>query len=146
MSCVAVFLCAAVAAATVEIYPGPPGPGPLPGGATYQSTLYQVEVFDGASWIPAYVYEFSRKSVTHWHTNTYPTVNFLTFGTTGPVSVRVTKIGASISSVDVSPHSKNIPVQLSGGQAVLTLNQNNKVWITPNGDDANPLFTLPDPP
>ena len=47
-SCVAAFLCAAVAAATVEIYPGPPGPGPLPGGATYQSTLYQVEVFEGA--------------------------------------------------------------------------------------------------
>jgi hypothetical protein len=138
-SCVAVFLCAAVAAAAVEIYPGP-------GGATYQSTLYQVEVFDGTSWIPAYVYEFSRKSFTYWHTNTYPTVNFLTFGTTDPVSVRVTKIGAPITSIDVSPHSKNIPVQLAGGQAVLTLNKNNKVWITPNGDDANPLFIFADPP
>ena len=135
-----------VAAAAVEIYPGPPGPGPGPGGATYQSTLYQVEVFDGAGWIPAYVYEFSRKSFTHWHTNTNPTVNFLTFGTTGPADVRVTKIGAAISSIDVSPHSKNISIQLSGGQALLTLNQNNKVWITLNGDDANPLFIFADPP
>jgi len=145
-SCAAALLCAAVAAASVEIYPGPPGPGPFPGGGTYQSTLYQVEVLDGATWIPAYVYEFSRRSFTHWHTNANPTVNFLTFGTTGPVNVRVTKIGASITSVDVSPHSKNIPVQLSGGQAVLTLNQNNKVWIIPNGDDANPLFIFADPP
>jgi hypothetical protein len=135
-----------VAAAAVEIYPGPPGPGPGPGGATYQSTLYQVEVFDGTNWIPAYVYEFSRKSFTHWHTNTNPTVNFLTFGTTGPVNVRVTKIGAPITSIDVSPHSKNISVQLSAGQAILSLNQNNKVWITINGDDADPLFIFADPP
>jgi hypothetical protein len=135
-----------IASASVEIYPGPPGPGPLPGGATYQSTLYQVEVFNGTSWIPAYVYEFSRKSFTHWHTNTNPTVNFLTFGTTGPVNVRVTKIGAPITSIDVSPHSKNISVQLSAGQAILSLNQNNKVWITINGDDADPLFIFADPP
>jgi hypothetical protein len=37
-------------------------------------------------------------------------------------------------------------VLLTGGQAVLTLNQNNKVWITPNGDDANPLFIFADAP
>jgi len=138
-SCVAAFLCAAVAAATVEIYPG------LAGGA-YQSTLYQVEVFNGVSWIPAYVYGFSRLSVTYWHTGTQPSVNFLTFGTTGQVSVRVTKTGGSITSIDVSPHSKKIPVQLVAGQAVLTLNQLNKVWITINGDDANPLFIFADPP
>ncbi|HSD72167.1 MAG TPA: hypothetical protein VLE54_05225, partial [Thermoanaerobaculia bacterium] len=138
-SCVVGFLCAAVAAASVEVYPGP-------GGVAYQSSLYQVEVFNGSSWIPAYVYGFSRKSVCHWHTNTYPTVNFLTFGTTGAVDVRVTKIGVPITSIDVSPHSKHIAVQLTGGQAVLTLNQNNKVWITLNGDDADPLFVFADPP
>ena len=132
--------------ASVEIYPGPPGPGPGPGGATYQSTLYQVEVFDAASWKAAYVYQFARKSFTHWHTSSSPSVNFLTFGTTGAVDVRVTKIGASITSLDVSPHSKNIPVQLSDGRAILTLDQRSKVWITLNGDDANPLFIFADPP
>jgi hypothetical protein len=136
---VVAFFAAAVCAASVEVYPGP-------GVDTYKSNLYTVEVFDGANWIPAYVYGFSRSSVTYWHTGTHPSVNFLTFGTTGQVSVRVTKTGGSITSIDVSPHSKNIPVQLAGGQAVLTLNQLNKVWITINGDDANPLFIFADPP
>jgi hypothetical protein len=136
---VAAFLCAATAAASIEVYPGP-------GGGAYQSSLYQIEVFDGSSWIPAYVYGFSRSSVTYWHTGTHPSVNFLTFGTTGQAPVRVTKTGGSITSLDVSPHSKNIPVQLIAGQAVLTLNQLNKVWITVNGDDANPLFIFADPP
>src|SRR6185503_7424865 len=82
----------------------------------------------------------------HWHPGTNPTVNFLTFGTIGAVDVRVTRIGGSIDSIDVSPHSKNIPVQLSAGKAVLTLKPNNKAWITVNGDDANPLFVFADSP
>jgi hypothetical protein len=138
-SSVVAFLAAAVCAASVEVYPGP-------GIDTYKSNLYTVEVFDGSSWVPGYVYGFSRLSVTYWHTGTHPSVNFLTFGTTGQVPVRVTKTGGSITSIDVSPHSKNIPVQLIAGQAVLTLNQLNKVWITVNGDDANPLFIFADPP
>ena len=133
------FFAAAVCAASVEIYPGP-------GIDTYKSNLYTVEVFNGSNWIPAYVYAFARLAVCHWHPGTNPSVNFLTFGTTGQVPVRVTKTGGSITSIDVSPHSKNIPVQLIGGQAVLTLNQWNKVWITINGDDANPLFIFADPP
>src|SRR5260370_5557979 len=132
-SSVVAFFAAAVCAASVEVYPGP-------GIDTYKSNLYTVEVFDGSNWIPAYVYGFSRLSVTYWHTSTNPSVNFLTFGTTGQVSVRVTKTAGSITSIDVSPHSKNIPVQLIAGQAVLTLNQLNKVWITVNGEDANSLF------
>jgi hypothetical protein len=138
-SSVVPFLAAAICAASVEVYPGP-------GIDTYKSNLYTVEVFDGSSWVPGYVYGFSRSSVTYWHTGTNPSVNFLTFGTTGQVSVRVAKTGGSITSIDVSPHSKNIPVQLIAGQAVLTLNQLNKVWITVNGDDANPLFLFADPP
>jgi hypothetical protein len=136
---VAGFLSSAVCAASVEVYPA------LPGDA-YQSHLYQVEVLDGSSWLPAYVYAFSRQSVTYWHTLLFPSVNFLTFGTTGQVDVRVTRIGGSITSIDVSPHSKNIPVRLLGGKAVLTVNPLNKVWITINGDDANPLFIFADPP
>jgi len=136
---VAIFFSAAICAAGVEVYPGP-------GGGAYQSSLYQVEVFDGTNWIQAYVYGFSRLSVCHWHYGTYPTVNFLTFGTTGTVNVRVTRIAGPISSIDVSPHSKNIPVTLTGGKAVLTLNQNHKAWITINGDDANPLLIFADPP
>jgi len=137
---VAAFLLAtAAAASTIEVYPGP-------GVDTYKSGLYTVEVFDGSSWIPAYVYGFRRSSVTYWHTGTNPSVNFLTFGTISQVDVRVIKVGGSITSIDVSPHSKNIPVQLVGGQAVLTLNPLNKAWITINGDDANPLFIFADPP
>jgi len=138
-SSVVAFLAAAVCAASVEVYPGP-------GINTYKSNLYTVEVFDGSSWIPAYVYGFTRLSQCHWHYGSYPTANFLTFGTTGQVNVRATKIGGSITSIDVSPHSKNVSVTLTSGQAVLTLNQNSKVWITINGDDANPLFIFADAP
>src|SRR5712692_10337867 len=84
LSLIACFPAAIRAQTNIEVYPGP-------GADTYKSGLYSVEVFDGARWIPAYVYGFSRKSVCHWHYGTYPTVNFLTFGTTGPVDVRVTK-------------------------------------------------------
>src|SRR6476659_1028245 len=108
-SVAAILLAMAAAASTIEVYLGP-------GLDTYKSSLYAVEVFDGSSWIPAYVYGFRRSSVTYWHTCTNPSVNFLTFGTIGQVNVRVTKVGGSITSIDVSPHSKNIPVQLTGGQ------------------------------
>ena len=144
LAVLACFLSAAVAQAAsattaVEIYPGP-------GLELLRSAFFQVEVFDGSNWVPTFVYQFARKSVCHWYFGTKPTVNFLTFGTTGPVSVRVTGIPETITSIDVSPHSKKIPVQLSGGQAVLTLNPNNKVWITANGYDAYPLFIFADAP
>ncbi|MEK7552316.1 MAG: hypothetical protein AAB534_02780 [Patescibacteria group bacterium] len=124
---------------TVEVYPGPST-------NTYLSNLYTVEVLDGSTWIPSYVYKFGRTSRTSWHRNSTPTVNFTTFGTTRSVRVRVSTLGGSVNSVQVSPESKNIPVELSNGQAILTLNQNNKVWITINGNDANPLFVFADPP
>ena len=144
-SLVVVSLSATAHAASIEVYPGP-------GVNTYRSSRYTVEVSDGSSWVPAYVYGYKRRSVTYWHpsdtasTFLYPSVNFLTFGTTGQVDVRVTRISGPITSIDVSPHSKNIPVQLTGGKAVLTLKPLNKVWITINGDDANPLFIFADPP
>src|SRR5262249_26379831 len=129
----AAFAAATICAASVEIYPGP-------GIDTYKSTLYTVEVFDGSNWLPAYVHGFTRLSQCHWHYGTYPTANFLTFGTTGSVDVRVTKLGGSITSVDASPHSKSIPVSISGGKAVLTLNQNVKAGGTINADHTDPLF------
>ena len=75
-SSVVAFLAAAVCVASVEVYPGP-------GIDTYKSNLYTVEVFDGSAWQPAYVYGFTRLSQCHWHYGSYPTANFLTFGTTG---------------------------------------------------------------
>src|SRR6266704_5246314 len=85
---VAAFFYAAICAASVEVYPGP-------GVDTYKSNLYTVEVFDGANWIPAYVYGFSRLSVTYWHTSTHPSVNSLTFGTPDQVPVQGTKTRGS---------------------------------------------------
>ena len=137
LSFVALFSLAIPAQSTVEVYPGP-------GVDTYKSNLYQVDVFDGSAWIPAYVYKFSRKSVCHWHYGTYPSVSFVTFGTNGPTDVRVTKLGGSINSFDVSPHSKHLPGHLSSGQAVDTVQPNDKLWLTINGDDTNPLFLFAD--
>lgn len=124
---------------TVEVYPGP-------GVDTYKSNLYRVEVFDGTNWVPAYVYHYSRKSFTHWHSLDSPTVSFTTFGTTGPVNVRVSKLGGAITDVNVYPTSKEIKGKLAGGQAIGTLNPNDKLWLIINGDDANPLFVFADAP
>jgi len=141
LASISAFFAAAICAGGVEVYPGP-------GGNAYQSNFYQVEVFDSSTstWRSAYVYGFTRQSVCHWHYGGFPTVNFLTFGTTGPVDVRVTLIAGPVTAVDVSPHSKNIPRQVTGGRAVLTLNPNTKAWITVNGDDANSLFVFADAP
>jgi hypothetical protein len=128
------------ASAAIEVYP-------VPGVDTYKSDLYTVEVSsDGASWTPAYVYKFSRSSRAHWHPGTRPSVSFVTFGTDGPVSVRVARLAGAISSVDVSPHSRHIASSVAGGQAVETLHPNDKLWLTIIGDDANPLFLFADNP
>lgn len=123
----------------IEVYPGP-------GVNTYQSDLYSVEVFDGSTWLPSYTYKYSRLSKVNWHWNTNPSVNFTTFGTDGATLVRITKLTGSISSVDVSPKSKNISATIQDGKATFTVNPNNKTWITVNGDDANPLFVFADEP
>jgi len=125
----------------VEVYPGP-------GTNTYLSNLYTVEVFDGTNWVPSYLYKFGRTTRignTAWAPNSYVSVNFTTFGTVGPVNVRVSKVGGSITSAQISPKSKNITANISGGKAIFTLNRNNKTWITINGDDENPLFIFADP-
>jgi hypothetical protein len=127
----------AILASTVEVYPGP-------GVDTYKSNLYQVDVSDGTNWIPAYVYKFSRSSRCHWHFGANPSVNFMTFGTDGPVDVRVTKRNGPISHVDASPHSKPRPGSVTGGQAIGTLQPNDKLWLTIDGDDANPLYIFVD--
>ena len=49
---------------------------PEPGGNSYRSDSYSVEVFNGSSWVSSYVYEFSRMSVTLWHNGASPAVNF----------------------------------------------------------------------
>jgi len=124
---------------TIEVYPGPSV-------NTYRSNLYTVEVWGGESFVPSYTYKFSRISKTRWHTNSSPSVNFTTFGTIRSVNVRISKIDGAITTAQVSPKSKNIPVSINNGQATLTLNQNDKAWVIINGDDANPLFIFADPP
>ena len=120
-----------------ETYPGP-------GGSAYQSGNYTVEISDGLNWSSSYTYKYSRSSATAWHWGTSPAVHFTTFGTTGPVNCRITKVGGSITNLSVSPISKNIPTAIVGSQAFLTITQNDKIWVTVNGDDSNPLFIFAD--
>src|SRR5262245_27201175 len=86
----------------VEVYPGPPG------NDNYLSKLYTVEVFDGTWWLSSYTYSYNRKSKVPWHENEYPSVNFTTFGTNGPLQVRITSLAGPISSIEISPKSKKI--------------------------------------
>ena len=136
-----VFIFIRTAANVVEVYPGP-------GGNTNKTDLYRVEVNNGTTWLESYTYKVARKSVANWHKNTKPSVNFTTFGTSNSVSVRISKLtGATrITAVAISPVSKHITATITNGQAIFTLNPNDKAWVTINGDDANPLFVFADFP
>ena len=124
----------------LEIYPGP-------GVSTYKSNLYTVDVHDGSAWFESYTYKCSRRSVMGtWYGNQYPSVNFTTFGTSNPISVKVTRPSGEITSIKISPKAMNIDVTIVGGQALFSLMPYDKVWIVANGDEANPLFISADPP
>ncbi len=129
----------AAAAAGIEVYPGP-------GANAYKTDLYRVEVQDGARWLDSYTYKVARKSVTGWQSGKIASVNFTTFGTTAPATVRVTKLGAAIGSLTLSPLSKNIPCSLVAGQAIITLKPLEKAWIVFDGDEGAPLFLFADAP
>jgi hypothetical protein len=124
----------------IQVYPGPTG------SSTYLSSLYTVEVYDGTTWQPSYTYAFNRTSKTAWHQNANPSVNFSTFATNRAVNVRITNTAGSLTSVSISPLNLGITATITGNQAAFTLNQTNKVWITLNGDDSNPLFVFADGP
>jgi hypothetical protein len=123
----------------VQTYPGP-------GVNTYLSSHYTVTVYNGTVWLPSYTYAYSRKSVSSWNSGASPSVNFTTFGTTGPVVVEIAKTTGTITSMTIEPASKNISYAMLDGQALVTMNQNDKLWITVNGDGANPLFIFADAP
>jgi len=127
--------------AQVVVYPGP-------GTNAYRSSLYTVQVSKGTVWTSSYVYAYSRSSVQpDWHNGASPTMHFTTFSTTGPVNIQVSKTNnGAITSVSINPLSKSIPYVIINGQAILTLSQNDKIWLTINGDDTNPLFIFADPP
>lgn len=127
-------------AGTVEVYPGP-------GVDTYLSKHYAVEVFNGSAWIPSYTYQYSRTSVMpNWHYGKSPTVSFTTFGTMGAANVRVRKLAGPIRSVAISPQSKMISGHVEGGQVTFRVGQNDKLWLTIDQDDTNPLFIFADAP
>ncbi len=124
----------------LEIYPGP-------GVETYRSDLYTVDIHDGSDWCPAYLYKVARLSRCHgWHRMEHPSVNFTTFGTGGPARVRLTRSAGAIERIAISPKAKSITADVIDGAAVFTLNPLDKVWITINGDDANPVFLFADEP
>jgi hypothetical protein len=124
----------------MQVYPGPTGNN------TYLSNLYSVGVWNGSSYQSSYTYKFARSSVTGWHAGSSPSVNFTTFATAGSVNVQITNASGNITSLSISPLSLGITPTINANQATFTLNQNNKVWITVNGDDADPLFVFADAP
>jgi len=126
--------------AVLEVYRGP-------GENAYRSDLYAVEVNNGSAWLESYLYKVSRLALCYgWHRGEHPSVNFTTFGTSGAVRVRLTKLAGPIGSVQISPKAKAIAAEIRDGCAIFTLRQNDKAWITVDGDDANPVFIFADAP
>ena len=123
----------------LEVYPGLSN-------NLYRSPLYTVEVWNGENWLDSYTYYSSRSSVTNWHRDSNPSVSFTTFGTTTETYIRLTGLQNNVSSVQISPQSKNIDVQISNGIAQFKLSKLDKVWIIINNNDSDPLFICADSP
>jgi len=119
---------------TVELYPGP-------GSGAYQSDQYVVEVNDGLTWDTAYVYKLSGTKYNAGNLD----LNFLTFGTSGNVLVRVTKLAGSISSVQIRPESYGISHSLSGSQVTFEMAQLQKVILKFDGSTDKQLQISADP-
>jgi hypothetical protein len=143
-----------------EVYTGP-------GTESLRSNLFSVEVLNIATYVNAYVYSatarfgengvsgaraaFSLESNTGryknrlWYRNDKPVISYTTFGASSVSKVRVSKIGSSISSIDIRPRSKNFNPKIINGVLEMQMSPKDKAWVTINGDVSNTLFVFCDP-
>ena len=79
------------------------------------STKFAVSVYDGSAYQNAHVYSGVKKAFTDlriigdqpWASGSYPIINCLTFSINNSTMLKVSKIGGSITGIDVGPYKKN---------------------------------------
>jgi hypothetical protein len=139
----------------IEIYTGPLN---ATGGVVedYRSNLYSVSAWTGTQFSAIYLYSSTASAWTNstlasgdrnqfWVKGSYPVVSFATFGTSGTTSAAISKIGGSITSIDIGPKSKNTEWSISNGIAYVKMNQKDKLFININNTPSSPLCLFADP-
>lgn len=130
-------------------------PNPDPIGNSLKSSKYTVGVFDGGSYIDAHVFSGTKKAWVSqtatknlWASGSYPVISYLTFSIKNSTIAKVSKIGTTITSIDVGPYSKNknANIEISNGEAYIPINKNDKLWVTINNEVSSPLFIFADSP
>jgi len=139
-------------AINLEVYPNPD-----PTTFSVSSTYYSVSVMNDASaYQNSHVYSGTRMAWVLsyavnrnlWPVSSSPVISYTTFEIDGSTTARVSKIGGSISSIDIGPYSKNknSVTTLSGGVAYIPVNKYDKLWVTIDNNVSSPLFIFADPP
>lgn len=129
---------------------------PDPINNSLSSTKFSVSVYDGSVYQNAHVYSGTKRAFTDlaiigdqpWKADSYPIVNYLTFGINNPTIVKVSKNNSSVTSIDVGPYkkNKNLNTEISNGVAYIPIDKNEKLWVTINNEVSSPLFIFADPP
>lgn len=138
----------------IEIYSGPLN---ATGGVVedYRSNLYSVSAWTGTQFSAIYLYSSTASAWTNgsvsgyrnqfWVYGSYPIVSFATFGTSGTTSAAISRIGGSVTSIDIGPKSKNTEWSISNGIAYVKMNQKDKLFISINNTPSSPLCLFADP-
>jgi len=131
-------------------------PNPDPIGNSLKSSKFAVSVFDGKVYNEAHVYSGVKQAWVNqfivrrspWVSGSYPIMNYLSFSINNSTTIKVSKVGTSISSIDIGPYRKNkiLNTQISNGDAYIPINKNDKLWVTINNEVSSPLFIFADPP
>jgi len=128
---------------------------PDPISNSLKSSKFAVSVYDGQSYLDAHVYSSIKQAWVStdatrnlWVSGSYPIINYLTFSINNSTTAKVSKIGTSVTSIDVGPYNKNknSNIQISNGEAYIPINKNDKLWVTINNEVSSPLFIFADEP
>lgn len=116
----------------IEVYPGP-------GTESLRSDKFEVEVFVGGSWVDAFTYQHrARGDLDNYFPNAYPSVSWVTVGVPTSARVRITYLGNSVNSFDLTPY--DIPIDQDGNSAEFDIAQGQKIFVLANAWFENKLF------
>jgi hypothetical protein len=77
---------------------------------------------------------------------TTPEISYLTFGSASSVSVKVRRVGSTITSAKLRPKSKNYSYEIVDGELIIDMDPMDKVWVETNNETSSPLLIFCDPP
>lgn len=123
---------------------------PDPTTFSLSSNYYSVSVQnDALSYVNSHVFSGTKQAWVSttakrnlWTSGSYPIISYTNFYIDSSTTVKVSKLGTTVTSIDIGPYSKNknSQVVLSSGDAYIPINKGDKLWVTINSVASSPLF------